>query len=99
MMQQQPQQQQPPMPPQQQQQHLARPGGLQAPQFGTFNGQGGGQQHPQQSAFGGFGQAFVPTGKQPDWSVPSMGAARVPSSGMSAASQVRKCLGATNMFI
>lgn len=86
--QQHPQQHQPPpLPPQQQQ--LGRPGGLQAPQFGTFNGQGGGQPQQQQSAFGGFGQAFVPTGKQPDWSVPSMGTAtRVPSSGMSAATQV-----------
>lgn len=78
--------QQPPPP---QQQQLGRPGGLQAPQFGSFGGQGGSQGHEQQSAFGGFGQtAFVPTGKQPDWSVPSMGAAAgVPSSGLTSASQ------------
>lgn len=41
----------------------------QAPQFGSFSGSFG---QGQNSQFGGFGQtAFVPTGKQPDWSVPS----------------------------
>lgn len=42
---------------------------MQAPQFGSFSGSFG---QGQNSHFGGFGQtAFVPTGKQPDWSVPS----------------------------
>lgn len=42
---------------------------MQAPQFGSFSGSFG---HGLNSQFGGFGQtAFVPTGKQPDWSVPS----------------------------
>lgn len=46
---------------------------LTMPQFGTFGQMGGFGQgpHNQFGQFGSFGQSpFVPTGKQPDWSVP-----------------------------